>query len=746
MKKRIYMMMLLFVLVLHAQAQITFEQAKRLNNDREYLKAAEAFRRLQEQALEVGDTCLYMDCLLAEGEAAYMLDWTTTIRDVINKAIELRMSSQMASENDSINLAWQQGISKLKGSYYYCMTDIDETAFYYSEQSYFESMEYIEKLKDCSATDNPKLLTTIYRELLNLYYKYGAYESALAMAEHLYDYWAGYYNEEMFIDACISKAMVLAQLKRFGEAMECIDEIYDDVRRKNPYIERTKGKILFMQHDHDGSGNIEEAIKCYKRYADYILEEIDEQAGTMTDVQREQYWLNMSQFATDCYRLGKHAPELLYDIALYTKGYIIRCNTDDTKAYKWKDIRRALDKDECIIEFLQYKGRNEEEFLGALLLKPSSKQPEYIEIGSIREITQATTYNGYQIDQCINYDNHELKDALYSDSTLFSMVWTDELLSAIGSAKKVYFSPDGIIHQLAIEFMQPDERFESIRLSSSRTLLTHRKFKHGNMLLMGGFDYYAYIDDHTEENDVEGYLMLHEISSYISDLPGGEKETRTVYNMRRNPGDTILLGSSGTDDNFFALANSGYNIIHLSTHGYFAGSDRSTYLKPAITDNALSESGVLFAGSGKNLVDENFNPRFSDGILTAKEISAMELDNVDLIVLSACQTGLGHITADGVCGMQRALKQAGVSSMMLSLWSVSDYVTSLFMEKFYEELEKDTSPTPNIRKAFMSARKYIIEHQTETNLFKASTLSRRRTVNEYDFPRYTDAFILIDAF
>lgn len=744
MKKAILLIISAFIF--QANAQITFKEAKSLSDNKEYRKAETAFSTLQEEALAAGDTCLYMDCLFAQGEVAYMLDWTTTIKEVLEEAGKKINSSQMVIENDSIKYTWLQAYYKLLGSYYYCMTDISRNAYQLSLDSYSESLEYINLLEKRTRFDNPTLKITLYRDLLNLYYKYTDYESALTLAEKIYDHWYNYFDENKFMDACISKAIVLAHLGRFTDALECIDEIYDEAHDENPYIYRTKGKILMMQHNHEGTDNIKEAKKCYERYARYIMKEIDEQAEKMSDLQREQYWLNMSQFATDCYRLGDYAPELLYDMALYSKGYILRSNEKKQK-YNWKDIKRKLKKSECAIEFIQYKGTNEEEHLGALVVKPDSKKPEFIEIGALEEISGTITQSGYTLEQCISSDIAELKDELYSDSTVFGQIWTEELLSAIAPSQKVYFSPDGIIHQLAIEFMQPNNGFECRRLSSTRILLSPPKMKRGSVLLFGGIDFYANIDEHKNENDVEGYMMLHESASYIKDLPGTDKEIHAIHEIRSddNSNDSIMSGSRATDDNLIEMANDGYSIIHLATHGYFAGVMNGTYLKPAITDKALSESGIIMAGAGKNLITEDFNPEMSDGILTAKEISEQDFSNVNLIVMSACQTGLGYVTSDGVYGMQRALKQAGVSSMMLSLWSVNDTATSYFMENFYTELKKDTSPTPDVYRAFMNARRKMIDGNHDREHFSTATLSRKKEKIKYDKPQYTNAFILIDV-
>ena len=86
-----------------------------------------------------------------------------------------------------------------------------------------------------------------------------------------------------------------------------------------------------------------------------------------------------------------------------------------------------------------------------------------------------------------------------------------------------------------------------------------------------------------------------------------------------------------------------------------------------------------------------------DGILTAEEIAGMDLSNTDLLVLSACQTGLGDVTSEGVYGLQRGFKIAGVNSIIMSLWEVNDSATEVMMTKFYQNLAAGKSKrTPSV--------------------------------------------------
>ena len=123
-------------------------------------------------------------------------------------------------------------------------------------------------------------------------------------------------------------------------------------------------------------------------------------------------------------------------------------------------------------------------------------------------------------------------------------------------------------------------------------------------------------------------------------------------------------------------------------------------------DRSLSCSGLLFAGANSAL-----DPRRTkeipqgadDGVLTAKEISRLDFRGLDLVVLSACQTGLGEITGEGVFGLQRGFKKAGAQTIVMSLWKVSDESTQLLMIEFFKNLTAGQSK----RAAFAAAQKTV---------------------------------------
>jgi CHAT domain-containing protein len=135
---------------------------------------------------------------------------------------------------------------------------------------------------------------------------------------------------------------------------------------------------------------------------------------------------------------------------------------------------------------------------------------------------------------------------------------------------------------------------------------------------------------------------------------------------------------------------------------------------------------LLFAGVDNVRFNEPIPPGVEDGVMTAAEIARMDLNGSDMIVLSACQTGLGEITGDGVFGLQRGFKKAGANSILMSLWKVDDEATCLLMTEFY--------------------RNWISQKMTKHDaLEKAKQTVRSHKEKGWDDPKYWAAFILLDG-
>ena len=172
------------------------------------------------------------------------------------------------------------------------------------------------------------------------------------------------------------------------------------------------------------------------------------------------------------------------------------------------------------------------------------------------------------------------------------------------------------------------------------------------------------------------YLLGSSIRQGIPLLFGatGEILTEKGYQIR------TYTQKQGTEESFKALDGHSPSILHLSTHGFV---DRPN------EQDVMQRSGLILSYGARAWEGKPVLKDAEDGILTAAEIAALDLSGTDVVVLSACNTALGEITTEGVWGLQRAFKLAGVQTIVMSLWAVDDEATAVLMQYFYEELMEE---------------------------------------------------------
>ena len=208
-----------------------------------------------------------------------------------------------------------------------------------------------------------------------------------------------------------------------------------------------------------------------------------------------------------------------------------------------------------------------------------------------------------------------------------------------------------------------------------------------------------------------------------SELPGTFTETQSINDLfKKNNSETEFYFGDKATESVFKEKIKNSQIIHISTHGFFFPDPESkstdyqnvsldtlifrgssNYAKLSFTKNKnpLMRSGLALSNAN-DILDRDPLKEGEDGVLTALEVSNMDLSNTQMVVLSACETGLGDIKGhEGVYGLQRAFKIAGAKSLIMSLWQVPDNETAEFMKLFYENLFK----LKDIQIAFSSTQK-----------------------------------------
>jgi CHAT domain-containing protein len=198
-------------------------------------------------------------------------------------------------------------------------------------------------------------------------------------------------------------------------------------------------------------------------------------------------------------------------------------------------------------------------------------------------------------------------------------------------------------------------------------------------------------------------------------LPGSKKEVDEIEQILKSHQLKVVsyTGKRGTEESFLTINGKAPQILHVATHGFFYTPDEAQeidYLRGY--EDAMSLSGLIMSGGNAAWRGRELPPGVLGGILTASNIARLDLNKNELTVLSACQSGRGQATPEGLYGLQRAFKKAGVKTMIMSLWYVSDVIGTEFMNLFYENLfDKDNHY--NKRQAFDKAKSAIREKYSE---------------------------------
>ena len=405
----------------------------------------------------------------------------------------------------------------------------------------------------------------------------------------------------------------------------------------------------------------------------------------------------------------------------------------------WDQVRDALSKDDAAIEFY-----NIPLIWGLDSIQTMDGEPRYCAV---------LLRKGYKYPHIIPLcKESQLKDLdkedLYETDSIYNLIWKP-LENELKGVKNIYFAADRELHKIGIEYAPVSEkeniadRYNLYRLSSTRVLAENKtKSKKESAVLYGGLKYDLDKDELIAESRSGEYHPASATRAFSSNntrygvkyLPGTLKEVEEIsHNFSKTP--QVITDVAGTEESFKSLAGTSTDIIHLATHGFFwtdeDAKNRSyvTFLNPnnkaqqSNEDNALMRSGLFFSGANIGLKGESLPDDVEDGVLTALELSNMNLGNVDMVVMSVCQSGLGETSGEGVFGLQRGFKLAGANTLLMSLWQVDDAATQKLMIEFY--------------------RNYLSGKSKQQSLKLAQDNLRQSA--EYSDPKYWAAFVLLDG-
>lgn len=297
--------------------------------------------------------------------------------------------------------------------------------------------------------------------------------------------------------------------------------------------------------------------------------------------------------------------------------------------------------------------------------------------------TMVVLKNGNDLDQrYANAYRNSIKLKM-DDQYSYNQYWKQVDQKLVG-IKNVHLSSDGIFYQINVGALRrSDNTYVSdvlnIRLHSSTRNLLEKKQLIAKTKRATFFGYPDYGN--------KGLLKT---------LPGTKAEIEAISRISKSKGyaTKIYMQKEASEGNFKKISSP--SLLHIATHGFFLKESQSTGEKVfgievnQAKDNPLLRSGLMLSDAeqtmGKSETQTNEVSSTNNGILTAYEVMTLDLKSTDLVVLSACETGLGEIkSGEGVYGLQRAFQIAGAGSVMMSLWKVSDEATKKLMTLFYNE-------------------------------------------------------------
>jgi len=378
----------------------------------------------------------------------------------------------------------------------------------------------------------------------------------------------------------------------------------------------------------------------------------------------------------------------------------------DYIGYDWKAVQAKLTKDDVAIEFAAIKTGvfDSDNYMAALVLTKNMTSPVALPVCTFADL------------------NIMKNDSLMYDTPLVGNIVWGQLSKYIKDKRNIYFSADGDFNYIGIEYLPYEgkplsEQKNVYRLSTTKQLCYHQsKQEMQNAVLFGDIDYNQGGMQPNEEIKHSLGAMRGAASvtaddiqfAYLGNTGREIEQIAKLLSLNKVKNVVSLSDTKASDHAFLSLTDSKVNVLHIATHGVYMA-----VAKSKDENDAMKRSILAFAGA--NLGDGN-------GIVTAADIAKMNLRHCNIAVLSACETALGQIGSDGVFGLQRGFKNAGVHTLLMSLRKVEDAATTEMMIQFYRSLMAGQNPN----QALHTAQQHIRE-------------------NGYDKPEYWASFIVLDG-
>ena len=391
--------------------------------------------------------------------------------------------------------------------------------------------------------------------------------------------------------------------------------------------------------------------------------------------------------------------------------------SDLTKTVSYRDIQQSINETDAVIEFVNFehydKNWTDSTLYCALVLRKTDLYPKIVFLCAENQL-----HNVLQLNTTFQNDAARIKQVYgitpqnnTGSDSLFRFVW-QPLDSLLQNVNRVYISASGALHNVSFaaipmnDSMLLSDKYQINYISSPKEILKTETFHFSDfksIALFGGIEYAC---DSTEilqnarqyDNNLfaQVYPFFNRgVNPQLQYLQGTLNEVNSIQLLfdSLNFETKIFTHKVANEESFYLTAQNSPSILHISTHGFYFPQQKTetNQIQLFMTNNftvlpnPLFRSGLLFAGAQRVWDGKPAIEGADDGVLTAYEVSQTWLPNTQLVVLSACQTGLGDVQGnEGVIGLKRAFKMASVDYLIVSLWSVPDFQTQEMMTTMYQ--------------------------------------------------------------
>ena len=629
-----------------------------------------------------------------------------------------------------------------------------------SEQLYLESIPILHK----SLGKNHSQYTTAVNDLAKLYEKQGKYQKA----KLLYQETSQIFTKKTQTGFSHLSEKEKAQffntfktsfeyyntftLKAYPEDPSLLSWVYDNALNiKGLLFQSTRKMRQRILNSKDTS--LINKLENWQNKRDYLAH-----VYNLSESKRQKQGIDITKLEENINTLEK---ELSYSASTLPGLQNLDDLLGNKNQYTWKDVRGKLRPSEAAIEIIRIQNfenqlKDSLIYMALIVKHNSENHPDIVILP-----------NGNELENKFFYNHRNALQYRREDQYSYQNYWQKIAQKLVG-IKKVYFSAEGIYHQLNLNTLKNPktgkyllEEIDIQQVGSTKNLLTERIIPQNNhqALLLGRPMYDLEVSNHQkasknykpERGINQRVLSMSEFIAELNfkDLPGTEQEVRNIHKLLQsnNWSSQLFIKENALEEVVKDAQNPA--VIHLATHGFFieetqefvpSFEDSNDNLNLDIDLNNLSQpisltpdiinnqpddsksmlhSGVVLAGVS-TYAKHSQKYDAEDGILTAYEAMNLNLDHTELLVLSACETGKGNIRyGEGVYGLQRGFMTAGVRCILMSLWNVDDIATQELMTIFYQNW---------------------MEGKSKREAFKIAQLAIK---DKYKHPYYWGAFVMI---